>query len=281
MKACAGWCRILPFLVSVALAACSPPGPQAASLQEQSIENPGSRLVRIDIDRGAVRIAGTPDDAVKVSAQLRYPADSDYDVAESPDEIRVHARAPKRALRSPEEPPIVVEVLVPSGTPVVVEAFDGLVELDSLDGRVEVDSASADIRAADLHGTALLRTGRGDTTVQTSSGDIRLIGEHGVLSVENSSGNIAATTIMGTVRFTGRLGAADIVDLETDHGPVEVYLETGSSAAVHIASTSGRIVCTVPGLSGSIEACSGALGDAGGVLTIRTVSGAVALRPAP
>ncbi len=163
----------------------------------------------------------------------------------------------------------------------MIEAFDGLIELDSLDGRVEVDSASADIQAIDLHGVAWLRTGRGDTTVQASSGDIRLIGEHGVLSIQNSSGNIAATTIMGTVRFTGRLGAADTVNLETDHGPVEVYLEAGSSAVVRVASTSGRIVCTVPGLSGSMEACSGTLGEAEGVLAIRTVSGAVALRPAP
>jgi hypothetical protein len=107
------------------------------------------------------------------------------------------------------------------------------------------------------------------------------VAEADEIQLTDLHGQISATNIIGGIMFSGLLSAGDALRFETDHGDVVVNLSPGSSAGIQLTSAGGRIVCTLPGLSGMFDRCSGPLGDAAGTLTIRTVSGAIILNATP
>ncbi len=95
-------------------------------------------------------------------------------------------------------------------------------------------------------------------------------------------GQITATNIIGGITFSGFIGEGDALRFETDHGNVIANLSPREQhAGIQLTSAGGRIVCSLPGLSGMFDRCSGPFGDAAGALTIRTVSGAIILNAMP
>lgn len=73
----------------------------------------------------------------------------------------------------------------------------------------------------------------------------------------------------------------DSAHLETDQGAVNIDLDPGSEAQIRITSAGGRIVCSLPGMSGMFDSCEGMLGSGTGILNIRTVSGAIRIDQTP
>jgi DUF4097 and DUF4098 domain-containing protein YvlB len=174
-----------------------------------------------------------------------------------------------------------VSLQVPPGTQVEVDTYGAEVKAHNFSGNLDVTSTAGDILIIDMEGLAILRANRGDVIVESSSGEFHLPGNYGLLSLTDVSGNIEASTIMGTVRFQGRVGAADKVKLETDHGPVKAWLDPGSDVTVMVGTTTGVVDCVVQGLSLDGAGCMGQLGNGGGSLQIRTVSGEVDLGTTP
>ena len=86
------------------------------------------------------------------------------------------------------------------------------------------------------------------------------------------------STIMGTLVYEGEAGTAGEVKLETDHGPVEVYLPADASMDVEVRTTSGDVACMAGELRQTYDGCEGSLGGGAGSLTVRTVSGRVDIR---
>jgi hypothetical protein len=132
-----------------------------------------------------------------------------------------------------------------------------------------------------MKGLAVLRVNRGDVIIESSKGEFHLPGNYGLLSLTDVSGIIEASTIMGTIRYQGRVGAADQVKLETDHGPVEAWLNPDSDVTVMVGTTTGVVDCVIPGLSPDGAGCTGQMGTGEGRLQVRTVSGKVDLKLTP
>ncbi len=273
----------LAVMLCLLFTACasSHPAAEPAVLPPQSFAVGAQPTVTVEANAGLVRVVAGQEGAVELGGVARFPERTELQSAQSGDTVSINLHVRGAAPRSPAILPVELEVQVPPGASLRIETFVADVELQGLAGAIEVSSTAGRIMAIDLVGSARLSSARGDVLASGGTGEIRLLGEHGVLSFNSVHGSLSASTIMGTIRYMGAPGAGDSIRLETDHGPVEVGLRPAASVDVQVASNSGYVTCPLPGFSQAATACSGRLADGLGSLSVRTVSGNVALRAAP
>ncbi len=176
---------------------------------------------------------------------------------------------------------IVLQLRIPNGTQIELYLAKGDVYVHDIEGQLDIQTISASIRIERFSGNLRAESRRGAVQVSDSQGEIQTLAEADDISLSNLSGNIAGTNIMGNINFSGLITDGDSTHFETDHGAVNIELDPGSEAQIRITSAGGRIVCTLPGMSGVFESCEGILGSGSGMLTIRTVSGAIRIDQTP
>lgn len=288
MLCSSGLYRIIQYmlvaLAALALSTCSaalPDSSEQIDLSGQVYDLPASGVIRIAVERGRIHVTGGSSRTVDLDGYVRRSPRITFEVLPTPDELLIAADIKGSSRQAADDALIDLTVRVPENADVLVETFGGIVELSGLRGTVRVESISSDVLASDLQGTIWLKTGRGDVTIASSEGDIHVLGEHGALSVVDCTGSITVTTIMGPIAFEGVLGPEDIVRLESDHAAVDVRLGAGSDVRIAMQTVNGRVLCTYPGLTGSMSGCSGTLADGRGSLDIRTVTGDITIGAAP
>ena len=264
-----------------ALYACTQAGQQPEAIPAKTLPVEPGQAVAIQVNTGAVTILGTDAGQLEISGRLAAPERTTYLVSTDPRQIDIQAEYRKPLFSTFSGPAVELEVRIPQDVTLQVVTFDAAVTVRDLRGKVEVDSTSGDILGENLSGTIALRSGRGDVRAVACSGKVRVLGEHGVLSIENARGEVSSSTIMGTIRFAGEPRAGDSIRLETDHGPVRIELGAGSGLELSVNSTSGNVVCGLPGLDTSTRFCRGKLGNGEGAMTVRTVSGGVTVQSQP
>lgn len=182
---------------------------------------------------------------------------------------------------SAEDGEVDLKVSAPAGIEIDIESFDADGDISDFEGQVKVNSEAGELNVTNFKGDGLFRSGRGDILITDSQGKITLLGEHGLLQLTQVYGSLSATTIMGTVQYIGQPGEGDDIQLETDHGPVEVRLQPASSVVVKNSSSGGKVLCLASALFENGQNCSGNTGLGEGKISIRTVSGDIAISTMP
>jgi DUF4097 and DUF4098 domain-containing protein YvlB len=260
------------------VAGCQPAPKQYTELETHILDAANSESVLIQVDHGEVIVFESEDDHVEVGGQVLLADEVDYQVSSTEKQILIKADVNKTDL---QDIPLRVEVHVPKGMPVKVETDSASVFAANYQGDLEVDSTSGKITIEQITGRITLWSNRGDIIVRKSSGNINAAGNYGALNVQNVHGETAVSTIMGNVLFEGLIQSGDFVRLETDHGPVSVNLNQDSDLSLQVGSISGDVACMAPDLSSTTRTCAGQIGAGGGMLKIKTVSGAVTLQLTP
>jgi DUF4097 and DUF4098 domain-containing protein YvlB len=225
-----------------------------------------------------VTVLESEGDYVEVGGQV-VPADKlEYQFGSTDKQVTLKILAQRGNLSNP---PLQVVVHVPKQLQVKVETDNASVFVRDYQGDLEVASTSGNIRIERMAGEMTLRSNRGNITVRESSGSISVVGNYGALTIQDVNGEIGVSTIMGNVVFTGLVQAGDIVRLETDHGSVSVNLSRDSALGIQVRSTSGDVACMLPRITTTTRTCDGEIRSGGGMLSIRTVSGAVTLQLIP
>lgn len=134
-----------------------------------------------------------------------------------------------------------------------IKTASGDVTAASVGGRLEVVAASGDIRVGSVGG---------DVSAKTASGDIQFARVGGSVSAHSASGDIEVS------RFEGRE-----FDAKTLAGDVRLGVPGGRTFAVDLSSLSGDVSTDFPVSSGSGSGVTARL-------TIRSMSGDIAVRPA-
>lgn len=245
----------------------------ACGLQGSPVEEVESRynaegveLILLEIHSGAVEVRRAEGDDVV----LRTAGD------QLPESSREGSSLQLKRTRSRHD--AAVRISIPDGIAIDVEMQRGDILLEGLSGELKAHSVSGDIRVQDTSGEIQLRAERGDALVSGGGGNLRAVGDHGELRVAGFKGSVSMSTIMGTLVYEGEAGTASDVKLETDHGPVEVYLPVDASMDVVVRTTSGDAACMASELRQTYDGCEGLLGEGTGSLTVRTVSGRVDIR---
>jgi hypothetical protein len=247
------------------------------ALPPQTFLIPTGNVLVIEVDQGTLTVYGHEEPDVKIEAALSIPS-SIVEPSNSSEEGVTRIKLSNAAASGARDR---LEAGIPAGVPVYIIQGKGALSISGLEGELTVQTLSASILIEGFKGTLSAATRRGSIQISTSEGELHAVAEADEIQLTDLHGQISATNIIGGIMFSGLLSAGDALRFETDHGDVVANLSPGSSAGIQLTSAGGRIVCTLPGLSGMFDRCSGPLGDAAGTLTIRTVSGAIILNATP
>ena len=258
--------------------ACSSTPEQYTKLDARVANAVDTQSILVQVDHGELNILESEDDQVEVGGEVLFVDKLEYQVSSTKKQITIKVFAHQDSF---SDLPIRVFVHIPKQLQVKVETGTASVFVQDYQGDMEVASTSGDITIKKTIGKLTLRSNRGNITVRESSGTISVVGNYGALTIQNVSGETAASTIMGNVVFSGLIQAGDTVRLETDHGAVSVNLKPDAALSLQVRSTSGDVVCMLPAINSSTLTCDGEYQSNGGMLSIRTVSGAVIVQLIP
>ena len=228
--------------------------------------------VVVEIESGALLLTNGEASQVKLSSEQAISQAAQISASPSLDSLYI-------LISDQGAAPITLHV--PPAATVQIKTFDAELNVVDFEGTLRIDSTAGDSHLQDCRGSIVVVADRGDASFKSCQGELTLFGNYGYLSLEKVSGSISAATIMGTIHYAGRVAASDQVHLETDHGPVEIWLDTASDAKVDVTTTSGVVDCVLPGLTPAGAGCAGVLGENGGILKVRSVSGDVDLQRLP
>jgi hypothetical protein len=259
------------LLLAFLLSACTT-GDATRTLEPQLYSLAQGTPVVVEIESGALLLTNGGADQVELSSQLPIASQAEITATTSLDSLHILIKDQGEAQLSLRLPP---------GTSISLETFAADLILLDFSGEVRIDSTAGDILLQDCTGRFVVVANRGNASFQSCQGEVTLFGNYGYLSLVDVSGVISASTIMGAIHYEGRVAATDQVFLETDHGPVAVWLDSASDASVRVTTTSGVVDCVIPGLEPAGAGCAGVLGNHLGVLEIRSVSGDVDLQRLP
>lgn len=258
--------------------ACMPASAKYTELEFGVLDVEDSQSILIQVDHGEVIVLGTEGQQAQVKGQVLFANELEYQVRSTEKQISIRAFTHRKGF---SDVPLRLEVRVPKQIQVKIETDSASVSVQDYKGVLEVDSTSGIITIKRMAGKITLYSNRGNITVRESSGNISIVGNYGALNVQNIYGETAVSTIMGNVVFNGLIQTGDTVRLETDHGSVSVNLSPDSALSLRVRSTSGDVACVLPDINSSTRTCDGEIRSGGGILSIRTVSGAVTLQMIP
>lgn len=111
----------------------------------------------------------------------------------------------------------------------------------SLEGAatLHVDTASGDVRALDVDGTAELRTASGDATLRRCGGLLSANMVSGDLSVDEAAGGLAVNTVSGDVQVRAAGGGG--IRVQSVSGDVHLAIKPGERLYVDASSVSGTL----------------------------------------
>jgi DUF4097 and DUF4098 domain-containing protein YvlB len=222
------------------------------------VSNISGRIVVSTWDKPQVHITGSLGEGVE---KLAIEGDEKY--------LRIEVRYPEHqggffgfGKRVNIEPSI-VQVLVPRGASVALEAVSADVEVAGVHGkRLEIDAVSGNVKVSDsTPGTARFENVRGDldlllnsptVNADTVSGDLTLRGAlTGEVEVESVSGNIIvastrlrrleASTVSGDADLRVGIDAGGSLSADSVSGTINIVLPKGSGAKLRAETFSGDI----------------------------------------
>jgi hypothetical protein len=158
-----------------------------------------------------------------------------------------------------------VELTVPRGSRVVINAGRADVELRAIDGDVEVHSSSGDINLMRLGGRAIVETLSGDLLIDegvrdlrvtSSNGDVIVHGLRGSANVHTTSGdvtlsgasvpNVTIESISGDVAFEGSIASDGRFQMSSHSGDLVLRLAENSRGTVEFFTHNGEMTTTIP-----------------------------------
>jgi hypothetical protein len=266
------------ILLVCLIAACVPTPQHYTDLEARVVDVMDAQSILIQVNHGQITILESVGVHVEVGGQVLLPDELEYEVSSTQNQVSIKVFTKQASLSNL---PLRVEIRIPRQMQVSIETDSASVSVRDYQGDLEAASTSGDITVEKMTGTMTLRSNRGNISVRESSGVISMVGNYGALTVKNVHGETALSTIMGNVVFDGLIQADDTVRLEADHGPVSVHLDPDSAFSLQVQSTSGDVTCLLPYITATTRACDGEIHSNGGMLSIRTVSGAVTLQLIP
>jgi hypothetical protein len=259
------------LVVSILSIGCTP-DPQIHPIPTQLYSLPSRHTLVISIDGVTLEIIGHTDPNLTISGSS---ADPTMEILLITLEDEQTTQLQLTTLDKADFPGTVITIKIPNGSRIEIIQGVGSVNIHDFEGQVDIETISAPVRIHKVHGHVHAVSRRGMIQVSDSDGEIDALAEADEIRLTGLGGQITGTNIMGAITFEGVITEGDSVRLETDHGAVNVDLEPGSDAQINITSVGGRIVCTLPGMSGLFGSCEGTFGNGAGHLMIRTVSGAI------
>ena len=128
-----------------------------------------------------------------------------------------------------------LDVTVPDGTAVVIQAWDGSVTATTLRGPLDVHTGDGATSVSDIIGDVSVRTSDGRTEISDVQGSVDAHASDGSITVSDVSGSVTTRSSDGGTEISG---AGGDVDAHASDGSVTVY-GTGDPVALDISTADG------------------------------------------
>jgi Toastrack DUF4097 len=175
-----------------------------------------------------------------------------------------------------------VTVTVPRGCPTQLGVVNASAIVSGISANISVKSVSGDITLDGVTGKVDAKTVSGDLEARGLDGGVAFNSVSGDLTLAGGSVlELDAKTVSGKVTADVDLRADGGLRVTTVSGEVAVRLPAGTSAAVDLRSTTGRVRTGFDGLhsarSPGSDTVTGTLGTGAGKLSVTTLSAAINL----
>ncbi|MEV8595290.1 DUF4097 family beta strand repeat-containing protein [Streptomyces sp. NPDC052012] len=123
--------------------------------------------------------------------------------------------------------------------PLKLTAAHGSITVDRVEGPAEITTSSGSLRVGVVDGPAVLKNSHGTTIVGAATGELRVNGVNGDVDIARAEDSVTATNVHGALRV-GEV-VRGTVQLETNHGGVEVGVREGTAAWLDVSSGRGQV----------------------------------------
>jgi len=285
------------FLAAIAMA----PVLRADSLVEQRRAAAPDGLVEIENASGSIRVIGWDQPEVMVKGSLG-PGASGLTLSGGArrTHVEVETEGNPHGVRSD------IEVRVPAGSRVQIDAFQAEITVSGVKGGVRAETVNGGITVSGATKDVDVQTVNGAVEVSGSGGRVHAESVNGRVTVRDASGEVDASTVNGVLaviggaferarletvsgelRFEGSLLKNATLDAETVSGGVDMALPAGISADFSITTFSGSVDNELgpPAQKSSKwtpeKELSFSTGTGGAKVNVQTLSGGIRLRKKP
>jgi hypothetical protein len=204
-------------------------------------------LFVLQLGSGDVRVRGVDGEVVHVEDRHGNPIVDDFDIETGEGSLAVRARKGLRiSVGSGRHATPDLDVRVPHGATIVVEAASSDIAAEDLDGDQRFQTSSGDIELLRVSGTVSIEAASGDVEL-LSTGRLRLKARtvSGDLAVRAGElAEIVAATTSGDLTIAGELAADGAHKIETVSGDAKLALAGG--ARVEVSTVTGDVSADVP-----------------------------------
>ncbi len=137
-----------------------------------------------------------------------------------------------------------LEVKVPAGSSLEVNAFQADVAVSGVSGRISIETVNGALLVTGAQGELELNSVNGVVEVSGSSRRVHVEAVNGNVTLKGTGGNIEASTVNGRLRYEG--GTLERASFETVSGELVVQSELSPQARVELQSVSGPIELVLP-----------------------------------
>ena len=285
----AAW--IARALIPLALLAHLPTGPLAA--QDRSVPLDRDGFVRVFSPAGSIRVIGWGIDSVRWGGELA-PGQQLFGGGNR----RMVKLGPNGA-----DGPARLEVRVPAGAKVVIDAGESTVDIDGLTGPVEIRGGAGAVHVNGAPVRLTIETVDGNVEigggphrsldVRTAGGAIHVTGARGEMNINSVSGEItlqadsitrgSVTSVNGKVRLFGAVDRTGTLNVESHGGDVDLTLVARPGFDIVATAIGGSITNSLsrsaprPIRDGRGFLLETAVGDGSGTVTVTAFKGTIRL----
>ena len=259
---------------------------------EFSLKSPLSGVLRIHNPNGRTRVCGSDRDDIEVRACKRSRAESSEAAAnlledikvssnESGEALTIEVEAPKRWNRWNRRGQVFLQVSIPRGLRVEVNAVNGRIDIQSIRGTVIARSSNGSANIVDVIGDIEIATSNAKVACSCTCGKIVARSSNGKIVLEGHKGSVDASTSNGLIRVGLDAVGKDGVVLATSNGRIALDLPEDVDADIDLRVDNGfirneRALCKAHREGNGVV--RGRLGDGGALIKLRTSNGSISLR---
>jgi hypothetical protein len=249
---------------------------------------PRSGLLRVDNSNGRTRVVGEDRTDVEVRLQKVARAESESAARRLAESIRLASSESEAGLDVEIETPrrwnrrgsVNIELRVPRGTRVDVQASNGKVSVEALHAAVRARSSNGAVEIADVEGDIEVQSSNARVCCTDCRGRLLARSSNGKIEISTHRGSIDAATSNGLIRASLTELRGPVV-LATSNGRIALELPEAVDADVDVRVDNGIIRN-----QRSLDRCThssggrlaGALGHGGIPIKLRTSNGSISLR---
>lgn len=203
-------------------------------------------VVAIENAMGTIRVSGWERAEIAVTGQLGARAEGlELHVSGDRASIGIDATNPHGVSSD-------LEVKVPFGSDLEIDAFGAQTTVTGVHGSVQVESVNGSITVSGNARELDLQTVNGSIEVAAGAGQSKVEAVNGNVTLKGVGGDVEASTVNGTLSVEG--GAFTRGRFETVAGQVVVRCELAKNARLEIESVSGAVDLSLPaGVSARFE----------------------------